>query len=170
MGQPALKPVGRSCFRRFIRWSPRFPTGSNLSCSRCPSATASLFTGTSRTSRIYRRLRLKRGWTRCWISCFNGTTTLDRLAFRKPWMKLPQKSRREPLLRCKCSQSISNVGRSRWRTMSCTRLCRANPSKIVRTQVAGTVAGQLQSPDHLAKQALKELYSPPMTLPCGRPR
>jgi len=90
-----------------------------------------------------------------------GTTTLDRLAFQKALDEIAAEVSAGTSFALKVLSEHFERG---VQLLADNELHPALPEeafKIVRTQVAGTVAGQLQSPDHLAKQALKAALFPP---------
>ena len=98
-----------------------------------------------------------------------GTTTLDRLAFQKALDEIAAEASAGTSFELKVLSEHFDRG---VQLLADNELRPALPEeafKIVRTQVAGTAAGRLQSPDHLAKQALKAALFPPKTPPCGRP-
>ncbi len=89
-----------------------------------------------------------------------GTTTLDRLAFQKALDEIAAEAAAGTTFELKVLAEHFERG---VQLLADNELHPALPEdafKIVRTQVAGTVAGQLQSPDHLAKQALKAALFP----------
>ena len=90
-----------------------------------------------------------------------GTTTLDRLAFQKALDEIAAEASAGTSFELKVLSEHFDRG---VQLLADNELRPALPEeafKIVRTQVAGTVAGRLQSPDHLAKQALKAALFPP---------
>ena len=90
-----------------------------------------------------------------------GTTTLDRQAFQKALDEIAAEVSAGTSFTLKVLSENFEQG---VQLLADNELHPALPEeafKIVRTQVAGTVAGQLQSPDHLAKQALKAALFPP---------
>ncbi len=89
-----------------------------------------------------------------------GTTTLDRLAFQKALDEIAAEASAGTTFELKVLSEHFERG---IQLLADNELHPALPEdafKIVRTQVAGTVAGQLQSPDHLAKQGLKVALYP----------
>ncbi len=90
-----------------------------------------------------------------------GTTTLDRLAYQKALDDIAAEASAGTTFALKVMSEHFERGVE---LLADNELHPALPEpafKIVRTQVAGTVAGELQSPDHLAKQALKTALFPP---------
>ncbi len=90
-----------------------------------------------------------------------GTTTLDRVAFQKALDEIAGEvsTGTSFILRVLAEHFERGV-----ELLADNELHPALPEeafKIVRTQVAGTVAGQLESPDYLTKQALKKALFPP---------
>jgi len=89
-----------------------------------------------------------------------GTTTLDRLAFQKALDEIAAEVSAGTSFAIKVLSEDFERG---VQLLADNELHPALPQeafKIVRTQVAGAVAGQLQSPDYLAKQALKAALYP----------
>jgi zinc protease len=90
-----------------------------------------------------------------------GTTTLDRLAFQKA---LDDIAARVSAGTSFALEALSGHFERGVQLLADNELHPALPEKafdIVRTQVAGTVAGRLQSPDYLAERALKKALFPP---------
>jgi zinc protease len=89
-----------------------------------------------------------------------GTTTLDRLAFQKALDEIAAEVSAGTSFALKVLSEDFERG---VQLLADNELHPALPEKafkIVRTQVAGAVAGQLQSPNYLAKQALKAALYP----------
>ncbi len=90
-----------------------------------------------------------------------GTTSLDRLAYQKALDEIAAEESAGTTFALKVLSDHFERG---VQLLADNELHPALPEsdfKIVRTQVAGAVAGQLQSPDHQAKQALKGALLPP---------
>jgi zinc protease len=90
-----------------------------------------------------------------------GTTGLDRLAFQKALDEIGARVSAGTSFELKALTDHFERG---VQLLADNELQPALPEeafKIVRSQVAGAVAGQLQSPDHLTSRALKEALYPP---------
>jgi zinc protease len=90
-----------------------------------------------------------------------GTTTLDRLAFQKALDDIAAEASAGTSFVLKVLSNHFERGVELLADNELHPGLPENAFKIVRTQVAGTVAGQLQSPDYLAARALKAGLFPP---------
>jgi zinc protease len=90
-----------------------------------------------------------------------GTTTLDRLAFQKAVDDIAGEVSAGPLFALKVLSDHFERGVELLADNELHPALPENAFKIVRTQVAGAVAGQLQSPDYLAARAVKAGLFPP---------